>query len=290
MTFEADFYQRRVAKVLTYIASHIDDESPDFSLDALADLAGMSKFHFHRQFAAITGITVARLVTVLRLKRASMRLAFGSNDRVTDIAFDSGYGSVEAFSRAFREVQGQSPTEFRSQPTWEHWSNVFRTSYSNKELFMKVEVVQFPETQVAVLEHRGPPTTLMPSVAKFIEWRKATNESPVRTSQTYGIVYADPDSVPPEDFRFDICGTIRAPVAENKWGIVSKRIEGGTCAVTTHLGSTDAIGPSVMRLYREWLPTSGHTIRDAPLFFHYKLRMPDVSEPEQVTDIYLPLR
>lgn len=291
MSAGSEFYQRKIAKVLGYLATSVDQDAADLSLDKLADVAGLSKFHFHRQFVAITGITVARLVSLWRLKRASMRLAFSTDDRVTDIAFDAGYSSLEAFSRAFRDIQAQSPSEFRRDPTWAHWAAAFRTPSPTQELSMTAEVaiVQFPETLVAVLEHRASHATLMASVARFIEWRKATGASPVRTSQTYGVVYDDPDAVAPDKFRFDICGTIQAPIADNHWGVITKTIAGGTCAVTTHVGSTDAIGPSVMLLYRDWLPTSGHTLRDAPLFFHYKKRMPDVSEPEQETDIYLPI-
>jgi len=290
---DSAFYQARVAKVLAYLARAVDADDADVSLDALARVAGMSKFHFHRQFAAITGIPVARLVAIWRLKRASLQLAFTPAARVGDVAYDAGYGSPEAFARAFKDVQGQSPSEFRREPAWDRWAAAFHTSYAMQEVSMtgvEVQVVQFPETLVAVLEHRGAPATLMASVARFIEWRKARGASPARTSQTYGVAFDDPDAVSPADFRFDICGSIAAPVATNPWGVVTKTIAGGPCAMTTHRGSTDAIGPTVMRLYRDWLPTSGRTLRDAPLFFHYRQRMPDVAEPDQLTDVYLPLR
>jgi AraC family transcriptional regulator len=287
--------ERRVARVLAYLARELDVDGADLSLDTLAGVAGMSKFHFHRQFAAITGTTVARLLARWRLKRASMTLAFARQARVSDVAQGAGYGSPEAFARAFRELQGQSPTEFRRAPAWEHWAHAFRTSHPSQERPMPeqeqfaVEVVQFPETMVAALEHRGAPATLMASVARFIEWRKASGASPAHRSHTYGVAFDDPGAVAPPDVRFDICGSVDAPVPPNSWGVVTKTIAGGACAVTTHRGSTDAIGATVMRLYREWLPGSGRSLRDAPLFFHYKRRMPDVHEPDQLTDVYLPL-
>lgn len=287
---DAAFYEARVAKVLAYLARA--DGDTDLSLDALARVAGMSKFHFHRQFAAITGIPVARLVVLWRLKRASLRLAFTPDARVGDVAHAAGYASPEAFARAFKDIQGQSPSAFRRAPAWDRWAAAFHTSSVRQEGSMAatdVQIVQFPETLVAVFEHRGAPATLMASVARFIEWRKASGASPIRTSQTYGVAFDDPDAVPADEFRFDICGTVAAPVEPNPWGVITKTLPGGPCAVLTHRGSTDAIGPTVMRLYRDWLPTSGRTLRDAPLFFHYRQRMPDVAEPDQLTDVYVPL-
>ena len=107
---------------------------------------------------------------------------------------------------------------------------------------------------------------------------------------TLGIPYDDPSAVEPEQFRFDICGSVLGSVPDNDYGIVEKVIPAGRCAVVRHKGSTDAIGKTVHELYGKWLPTSGEELRDFPLFFHYIDRMPRVAEHEQVTDVYLPLK
>jgi AraC family transcriptional regulator len=155
---------------------------------------------------------------------------------------------------------------------------------------MNPDLVQFEETRVAVLEHRGPPENLMASVGRFIEWRKSCQDSPNATSRTLGIVYDDPRTTKPEDFRFDICGELKGPLHANDAGIIEKIIPGGRCAVARHVGSTDAIGQTVHALYAAWLPQSGEQLRDFSCFFHYIKRMPTVQEHEQVTDVYLPLR
>jgi len=48
--------------------------------------------------------------------------------------------------------------------------------------------------------------------------------------------------------------------------------------------------PVVAPLFTEWLPASGETLGDFPLFFHYVNVGPDVAEHEMITDVYLPLR
>ena len=139
---------------------------------------------------------------------------------------------------------------------------------------MHPTITEFPETKVAVLEHRGPPATLMTSVSRFIEWRKSCNDSPVRTSQTYGIAFDDPDKVEPQDFRFDICGTVTQGVSKNALDVVEKIIPAGRCAVARHEGSTDLIGDTVRALFVDWLPVSGEALRDFPIYFHYIKRCP----------------
>jgi DNA gyrase inhibitor GyrI len=74
---------------------------------------------------------------------------------------------------------------------------------------------------------------------------------------------------PADDFRFDICGSVSEPIAENAFGVVNGTIPGGRCAVARHHGSLDTLAQSVWSLYRDWLPTSGETLRDFPLFFRY---------------------
>lgn len=87
-------YSRRINKVLDYIHAHLDEE---LSVDALSRVANFSRFHFHRQFSEYTGITVTRLVQLLRLRRASMQLVFNQRARITDIAFQAGFANAESF-------------------------------------------------------------------------------------------------------------------------------------------------------------------------------------------------
>ena len=155
---------------------------------------------------------------------------------------------------------------------------------------MDVKIVEFPHTNVAMLTHQGHPDRVNDSAATFIEWRRSTGLSPVKSSQTYGIAWHDPQTTPPEQFRFDICGSVAAPIPENAFGVVNAEIPGGRCAVVRHQGSLDSLSDSVWYLFREWLPGSGETPRDFPVFFQYLNFVHEVPEHALLTDIYLPLR
>jgi AraC family transcriptional regulator len=287
-----DRYARRFARVLAHLERHSEEAA---SIDELSGIAAFSRHHFHRQFSGYLGMSVYRYVQFMRMRRASWRLAFRPELSVNDIALATGYEGPEAFARAFRQYSGQSPSEFRAAPDWAQWHSRFRPFIHLRQNHMNtlealpvVRVVSFPATPVATLEHRGSPLQLGDSIRRFIEWRKA-NALPPRTSATFNILYDDPDETPPEQFRFGLCAGTDRPVAPNEAGVTALTIPAGRCALLRHVGSDDQLGRSILHLYRQWLPGSGETPRDFPLFMRRLAFFPDVPDSEAITDIYLPL-
>jgi AraC family transcriptional regulator len=152
-----------------------------------------------------------------------------------------------------------------------------------------VEIVNFPETQVAVLEHRGDPKSIGESVKMLIEYRKQHHLHP-STNATFNIAYNSPTDVPAQDFRIDLCVATDQPVGDNQYGIVSKTIPGGRCAVLRHIGSDNTLGETVRHLCEEWFPRSGEIRRGFPLFFQRVKFPPEVSENDSIIEVYLPLQ
>ncbi|MGB4247617.1 MAG: AraC family transcriptional regulator [Pseudohongiellaceae bacterium] len=290
-------YARRINDVITYIRQHLDEE---LDVATLSTLVCFSPFHFHRQFTSYTGISVYRLVQLLRLQRASMQLVFNKDISITDIAYDAGFANAESFTRAFRNAHEQSPSAFRRNPQWQPWQTgaiVTRPAgnernrseeYSSVTDALTVEIVNFPATPIAALEHHGPEHLSYNTTLKFIEWRKANGVKP-NQGQTYGIHYSDPATTLPQDYRLDIAVSIDKPVAANPQGVVNKIIPAGRCARVRHLGSRHDVTAATW-LYREWLPDSGEQLRDYPIFFHYVNVGPDVKPEDMITDVYLPLK
>lgn len=279
-------YAMRIDQVFDYIDKHLFEP---LSVTELSKQANFSRFHFQRQFSAYTGLSATRYIQLMRLRKASYQLVFQELRSITDIGLEAGFLNAESFSRAFKKCFGQTPTQFRKHPAWQPWNERMLLPKRIRSPHMNVTVVDFSETRVAELEHRGSPSLIMASARSFIDWRKQSGLSPVASSRTFGIAYDDPAVTPADSFRFDVCGEVKQPVPENPQGVVNKLIPGGRCAVLRHIGSTDIISDSVYYLYREWLPESGEELREFPLFFHYIKRVPETPEHEQVTDIYLPL-
>jgi AraC family transcriptional regulator len=94
-------------KALWYIESHLSSE---LSLDAVAEVARVSRFHLSRAFAASTGISLTGYMRARRLSEAAKALVKGAPD-ILSVALDAGYGSHEAFTRAFRQHFGVTPEQ-----------------------------------------------------------------------------------------------------------------------------------------------------------------------------------
>lgn len=242
-------------------------------------------------FKAQVGISAIQYLQLARLKRASLRLAFEPQKSITEIAFEASFDSSEAFTRAFRREFALSPSEFRSQPEWQAWHSkfIFKPP-SVGEIDVNVDIIDFEAKQVGVVEHKGHPDKVFDSAAKLIAWRKETGLSPIISSETYGVPYSDPSDTLPEEFRFDICGTVTSEVPENRHGVKNGAIPAGRCALAVHKGSHDSISDTVYYLYQQWLPTSGEALRDYPCFFRYLNFSHQVDECDLVTYVYLPLK
>lgn len=278
--------EKRIYAVCEYIYQRLSDK---LTLEELSQIACFSKYHFHRKFSEYMGISIFRFILLLRLKRASYHLAFKDNVRIIDIAFDAHFESPEAFSRAFKRIFSQTPTQFQRQPAWDSWHRQFKFSLPKGMQDMNVKIVNFPETMLAIKEHRGSPDKIYDSVKIFIDWRKSTKLSPVKTSNTYGVAYDDPEETVPENFRFDICGSVDSVIPENSFGVKSGSLPHARCALIRHKGSHDTISESIKYLFTTWIPSSGEIPNGSPIFFHYLNLIPDVDECDLITDIYLPL-
>lgn len=82
------------------------------SLDELAAIAALSKYHFHRLYTATYGKTPAAHQAERRIERAQDLLR-STNLTITEICFAVGYSSLGSFSSRFTEIVGETPTAFQ---------------------------------------------------------------------------------------------------------------------------------------------------------------------------------
>ena len=87
------------------------DSAPARSIEAIARDAGMSSFHFIRQFHAVFGVTPHQYRIDARLDRAKRLLSRGRS--VTDVCFDVGWESLGSFSDLFVRRVGEPPSAFQ---------------------------------------------------------------------------------------------------------------------------------------------------------------------------------
>ena len=99
-----------IAHAMDFISEHL---AAPLTLDEVAKSVHLSPSYFSKLFTEITGDSFVRYLAMQRVEYAKKLLA-STDKSVTDIAFDSGFGSFSSFSRAFRAFCGTTPGEFRA--------------------------------------------------------------------------------------------------------------------------------------------------------------------------------
>src|SRR6516225_1158719 len=107
-------YTDCVKAVQRYIRDHMDEP---LNREVLAEVANFSIPHLHRIFTGCVGENIATCVRRLRLERAARKLRIGAVD-ITEVALAAGYKTHAAFSKAFKQQYGLSPSEFRQLDCW----------------------------------------------------------------------------------------------------------------------------------------------------------------------------
>jgi AraC family transcriptional regulator len=156
-------------------------------------------------------------------------------------------------------------------------------------LLMDVQIVTFSETKVAAIEHRGSPAFEHDTVRKLIAWKIENRLLNPLKHRSYGVHYTDPRNTPPRQHHVDFCLSIEDDVGPNHYDIINKIIPSVRCAFARDVGSR-LNNQAAVYLYENWLPQSGESLGDFPLFFHYVNVGPNVRDEEMITDVYLPLK
>ncbi|MFO7565711.1 MAG: AraC family transcriptional regulator [Enhygromyxa sp.] len=104
---------RKIARSIEYIRSLDDRESPpSVTLDELAEVAGLSKYHFLRQFSQVVGMTPGAYLRTLRLCHAARKLRT-TDMPILEVALSVGFADHPSFSRAFARHMGMTPSEYQ---------------------------------------------------------------------------------------------------------------------------------------------------------------------------------
>lgn len=102
-------WSTRIDMSIDYIEDNLTET---ISIGQAAKIAGSSRYHFHRMFYAMIGVTPADYIRKRRMTLAATELAT-SDERVIDIALKYGFESPNAFTRAFRKLHGLPPSQAR---------------------------------------------------------------------------------------------------------------------------------------------------------------------------------
>jgi AraC family transcriptional regulator len=274
-------YEARILRVLDHIH---DNPAGDLSLDALSDIAAMSRFHWHRVFRAATGETLAQTVRRMRMTRAAFELARGEAD-IPALARRVGYADATSFTRAFSEMFGQPPgafrgrTEFRPQPP---------TLQEGVPLMLPVILRDEPARRLAAVPHRGSYFEINRAFEKLAALMAARGLF-ASAGKMVGVYYDDPSSVAAKALRSH-AGCELGDAAPIDAPLEVVKLPAGPHAVLTFKGPYAGLPAAYDQLYGSWLPASGHVPADAPPFEVYLNSPMDTAPDDLLTEICLPLR
>lgn len=118
-----------VRRMQDYIEINLDTE---ISIADLSSVSYFSPWYAMRLFKKWTGFSPAEYTRRLRLSRSALRLRDDSV-KITEVAFDMGFGSVDGYQRAFFRAFGLNPSEYLNHPVPLYLFTPFRVSDGQKE-------------------------------------------------------------------------------------------------------------------------------------------------------------
>lgn len=290
-------HEERLEEAVRYILAHLD--GPIDSGD-LADHVCLSRYHFHRVFQALVGETVGEMIRRLRLERAASRLRT-SRTPITELAFEAGYATHEAFIRAFRAAFGYTPSTMRHKlsydgllptPNGVHYGKPLHLRFvpSEGETTLQVEIRQSEPRKAVCMSHHGPYFMIGKTFGEISAW---IGENNLEQAEMIGIYYDDPSVTPAEKLRSDAGMFVPNDYATDDPCVHVVEVAGGTYAVATHFGTYDGLSNAWGELMGKWLPTSGYgcgfALANQPSFEVYINDCDKVPPAEIQTELWLPV-
>lgn len=254
---------RPIDRALWYIESHYREP---IALDDLADVAGVSRYHLSRSFCYAVGLPASRYLRLRRLSLAAIALANGEPD-ILDLALSLGYGSHEAFARAFKDAFGRTPEQVRSAGHTENL-RLREAQLMNEALLSQLAAPAITRSEPICLIGHSKTYTFAGSAEIPGQWQAFAphlGTIPGQTgTATYGVIHAATDDG--FDYLTGVAVASRTPVPD---GMVRLHLPARTYAVFRHPGHVSEIRRVCNTIWSEWLPDSGYQALEAPWFERY---------------------
>lgn len=277
-----------MANAIDYMEAHLL-EPTDF--DETARQAGASTFHFMRMFGILTGITVGEYIRNRRLTLAGNELSL-SEARVVDVALKYGYETHEAFTKAFRQFHGITPSAARKPGA--RLKSIGRLSIQVTLKGEKVMNYRFVEKKaftvvgkkISVPCENGENFKIIPEFCHRCSVDGTCEQLGKMCADDMGImgICASFD----ED-RFDYYSAVTYTGGEIPQGMETFAVPALTWAVFEAVGPIpDAIQDIWKRIFSEWFPSSGYEHAEGPELEVYENG--DMSKPDYRSFVWIPVK
>ncbi len=253
-----------VAKALWYIESHFAEE---ITLDDIATICGVSRYHMSRAFSLATGRSIMQYVRGRRLTEAARSLHNGAPD-ILAVALDAGYNSHEAFTRAFRDQFGRTPELVRAQKNLND-IELMEPIKMDETMLTNLEPPRFENGRTLLIAGLSERYTAETSANIPAQWQRFVphlGHIPGQIGQaTYGVVCNSDNAGNTEYISgVEVSDFARVPEEFGRMRIPEHRY-----AVFTHRDHISTIRRVWYTIYNQWLPESGYKMAEAPEIERY---------------------
>ena len=250
---------RIIENAVEYIETHLGEP---LDLEQIASQCGYSRYHFHRMFVNITGMTVHTYVTRRRLTEAA-RLLVSTDRPILDIALSTGYETQRSFTVAFKALFHCSPHAFRRKNEFCPLQLKFHVDGNTQwrgDRIMDTKIVEWETIKLIGIPYQ----TRFGFGGIGRCWRKLhakKGEIPDRADMDFLIGLNDYSSWTPAAekqpaFSYYVAAEVHS-ISDIPKGMTAKILPAGKYVVFRfRANSQDSLQPVADYVYKEWFPRS----------------------------------
>ncbi|MBP1918006.1 AraC family transcriptional regulator [Youngiibacter multivorans] len=263
--------------------------------ERMARIAGCSEYHFRRMFSFLSETSLGEYIRKRRLTMAASMLRT-SEVKIIDIAVELGYESPDAFSRAFQNMHGVTPTQARrgDMPLKAFSAMTFQLKIQGGTE-MDYRIVEKEDFNIIGIKKRIP--LVYEGVNRGMDsmWASLTMEDIMELKrlsdvEPKGIVLASANFSDDraEGSELDqYIGVAATNTSADKWTVLP--VKASTWAVFTAIGDFPSALQEVWgKIYAEWFPGSGYEVSEGPEILWNE--SPDTSRKDYRSEIWIPVK
>ena len=278
-------------RAIIYIEAHLNE---NICLSEVSRETGYSYYHMTRLFSSVLGESLGHYISRRRLYKASEKLIH-SDQKVIDIAFDCGFKSSEAFSRAFKAVFGLSPLDYRK---------------AGLDLVIKAKKELAPEDVCHIANHIShSPQIVLLDETKVAGIRGTTSLSDNRLPGLWAQFHGLNQNIFTAPVGYSICETQNTAYTKDGdvlysvmiGGLVKdfdclpqelarKTLRAGRYAAFTHRGTLGNLNKTYQYIFGTWLQTTKEELDDREDFEVYEHEILSFDNPDNEVKIFIPIK
>ncbi len=270
-------------KTYHYIYRNLEHQ---ITLDELARLNSVSKYHYHRIIKEETKSTLFSLISIIRLQKAANLLLTNTDSTISEIASSCGYMSHSSFIKAFKKRYQYTPTKWR-EGAYKKYSKELLKAFPNDKDFTKIE----PEIKVckaincAYIRHKGYNKEIKKTWQKL---KAIAYEKGIVEYKEIALYHDNPTITPLQECSYVACIEVSKDFKE----ISTLEIPQSLCAVFSLKGEYGDLLNFIRYVYHFWLPNSGYQAKTIPSYVIYKKNLftiENINENNFELSLYIPI-